>query len=175
MAASSPIKDIQIIESIKELYKKKNMPRELLLFELGINTGIHLTNLLKLRVKDVKDKYYLSDNTKTFPLNENIRRLIKENISGKKQNEYLFQGKSGKALDRTAVFYSFKSVCQELALPENITVASWRKTFAYHHYLKYKDLSYLQWLFNQTTVKLTLQFIEEKENMNLRYREGVAL
>ena len=71
--------------------------------------------------------------------------------------------------------YSFKEICKELALPDSISVASWRKTFAYHHYQKYRDLSYLQWLFNQTRVTVTLQFIEEKENMNLRYREGVIL
>ena len=43
------------------------------------------------------------------------------------------------------------------------------------NYMKYKDLSYLQWLFNQSKVTETLKFIGVKENMNLRYREGVCL
>ena len=172
---SSPIKDIYTIEKIKELYKIKNMPRDLLLFELGINTGINLKNILLLRVKDVKNKNYLVESDKTYPLNENLKNLISEVIKDKKLSEYIFQTKFGNKLDRTSVFYSFKEVCRELALPKEITVSSWRKTFGYHHYQKYKDLSYLQWLFNQSKVTETLKFIDVDENMNLRYSEGVCL
>ena len=43
------------------------------------------------------------------------------------------------------------------------------------NYMKYKDLSYLQWLFNQSKVTETLKFINVNENMNLRYQEGVYL
>lgn len=172
---SSPIKDIYTIEKIKELYKIKNMPRDLLLFELGINTGINLKNILLLRVKDVKNKNYLVESDKTYPLNENLKNLISEIIKDKKRSEYIFQTKFGNKLDRSTVFNSFKDICRELALPEDISVASWRKTFGYHHYQKYKDLSYLQWLFNQSKVTETLKFIDVDENMNLRYSEGVCL
>ena len=151
------------------------MVRDLLLFELGINTGMLLNDLLKLKVKDVQNKYYLTNNTKTFPLNDNIRGLIGQLILNKKSSEYLFQTRFGNKVDRSTVFNSFKDICRELALPDSISVASWRKTFAYHHYIKYKDLSYLQWLFNQTNIKMTLKFIDVDENMNLRYREGIAL
>lgn len=151
------------------------MVRDLLLFELGINTGMLLNDLLKLKVKDVQNKYYLTNNTKTFPLNDNIRALIGQLILNKKSSEYLFQTRFGNKVDRSTVFNSFKDICRELALPDSISVASWRKTFAYHHYMKYKDLSYLQWLFNQTNIKMTLKFIDVDENMNLRYREGIAL
>ncbi len=175
VTVSLPIKDIYTIEKIKDLYIKKNSPRDLLLFELGINTGMNLKTLLKLRVKDVKNKYYLTDGTKTFPLNDSIRELIAEVIKNRNTEEYLFQCKAGNPLDRRTVFYLFKEICRELALPEEISVASWRKTFAYHHYKKYKDLSYLQWLFNQTTIGVTLKFIDVQENINLRYREGVVL
>lgn len=43
------------------------------------------------------------------------------------------------------------------------------------NYMKYKDLSYLQWLFNQTNIKFALKFIDVDENMNLRYREWGCL
>ena len=39
---------------------------------------------------------------------------------------------------------------------------------------KIKDL-YKQWLFNKTTLDMILNFIYVQEDMNLRYREGVAL
>ena len=175
MVVSFPIKDKYTIEKIKDLFKKKNRQRDLLLFELGINTGLRLNDLLNLKVNDVANKHYLVNKTKTFFLNDELRDLIDKVTYNQKSSEYLFQNRFKKQLDRTAVFHSFKEICTELALPQNISVASWRKTFAYHHYQKYKDLSYLQWLFNQATVNLTLRFIDVEENMNLRYREGVSL
>ena len=63
----------------------------------------------------------------------------------------------------------------KLGLNEKYSVSSWRKTFAYHYYEKYKDISYLMWLFNQHSVNIAFKFIDVDENMNLRFREGVCL
>ena len=56
MGSSIPIKNIQEINCIKDLYRQKNQISELLMFTLAINTGIDLINLLNLRVKDIKNK-----------------------------------------------------------------------------------------------------------------------
>lgn len=175
MTVCSPIKDLSTINNIKQLFTSKNMTRELLLFELAINTGLNLKDLLALKVKDVKNKHYIVNDGKTFPINDYFRNAIARFVKKRNPDDFLFQGRIHKPIDRTAIFHSFRAICDELALPESISVASWRKTFAYHHYLKYKDLSYLQWLFNQTSVILTLKFIGVEENMNLRFREGVGL
>ena len=110
-----------------------------------------------------------------MPLSEELQASISEYINGRRLEEPLFKNKSGERLDRTSVFYIFKMICTELGLQDKYSVVSWRKTFAYHYYKKYKDLSYLQWLFNQTKVEDTLKFIGVEENMNLRFREGVGL
>jgi len=174
MTIGAPIKDFKTIEAIKNLYIKKERLQDLLLFSLAINTGFNLVDLLKLNVKDIKDKFYLSISNKSVPLNDEIRSLILKITEGKELSSPLFVNKQNKRLDRVTVFCSFKEICEELGL-KNTNVSSWRKTFAYHYYRKYKDLSYLQWLFNQTTVDLTLKFIGVDENMNLRYRKGVCL
>lgn len=176
MVINSPIKNVEEINLIKNLYRIKNQIRDLLMFELAINTGLDLVELLNLRVKDVKDKCYLTGGKqKTFPLNLEIQKLIKQVVGNKKLSEYLFTNNSGNKLTRISVFYAFKSVCVELGLSNKYSVASWRKTFAYHHYEKYKDLSYLMWLFNQHNANIALKFIDVEENMNLRFREGVCL
>ena len=176
MAETIPIKSVEEINLIKDLYRRKNRIRDLLMFLLAINTGLDLIELLNLKVKDVKDKMYLSNGKqKAVPLNAEILGLIKQVIDGKKVSDYLFDNSRGTQLDRTTVFYSFKNICEELGLSKKYSVASWRKTFAYHYYMKYKDLSYLQWIFNQGTVENALNFIGVEENMNLRFREGVAL
>ena len=56
MNKCNPIKDTNIINLIKESYRKKNNERDLLLFLLSINTGLRITELLHLSVKDVKNK-----------------------------------------------------------------------------------------------------------------------
>lgn len=176
MVVSSPIKSIEEINLIKDWYKKKNQLRDLLMFELAINTGLDLVDLLNLKVKDVKDKLYISNGKqKTIPLNDEIRELISQVIENKTLSDFLFANNNGDKIHRTSVFYAFKNVCAELGLGNKYSIVSWRKTFAYHHYEKYKDLSYLMWLFNQHNANLALKFIDVEENMNLRFREGVCL
>lgn len=146
------------------------------MFTLSINTGIDLSRLLGLKVNDVKEKYYLMiAPQKSVPLNEELQELIFEVCEEQDNTAPLFRNKKGKNIDRVTIFYSFKNICSELGLSAKYSVASWRKTFAYHYYQKYKDLSYLQWLFNQGAVERTLNFIGENENMNLRFKEGVKL
>lgn len=164
------------INLIKDWYRRKNQIRDLLMFDLTINTGLELVALFNLKVKDVKDKLYISNGKqKSIPLNDEIRELIQQVIKNKTLSEFLFTNNNGNRMNRTTVFYAFKNVCAELGLSEKYSVVSWRKTFAYHHYEKYKDLSYLMWLFNQHDANIALRFIDVEENMNLRFREGVCL
>ncbi len=176
MKASLPIKDVEMINRIKDLFIKKGQVRNYLLFVIAINTGITLKELLELKVKDVKNKNYLvlSEN-KTVPISPEVQEVIKNTVSDCKDDEPLFKGRAGQKLDRTSAFYIFKVICTELGVQDKYSVSSWRKTFAYHYYKKYGDLSYLQWLFNQTSAEQALNYIGENENMNLRYREGVCL
>ena len=176
MKAKAPIKDTETINAIKNLYQKKNKIRDLLMFTLAVNTGADFIDLLNLKISDVKNKDYLIlDHKKSIPLNDELKELIKKVTKGHKLSEPLFQNQCGKKLTRSAVFYSFREICKELGISKNISVASWRKTFAYHYYMKYKDLSFIQWLFDQQNIDLTLKFIDVTENMNLRFREGVCL
>ena len=176
VVVSLPIKSIKEIELIKDLYRKKNQLRDLLMFTLAINTGLGLFELLNLKVKDAKGKHYLScGKQKRIPLNTEIMQLVETFTKNKKPSEFLFQNTKGEQIDRTWVFHSFKRHCLELGLKDEYSVSSWRKTFAYHYYEKYKDISYLMWLFNQNSVNIAFKFIDVDENMNLRFREGVCL
>ena len=165
-----------MIQKMKNLFLSKGEIRGYLLFVLSINTGIYLKDLLELKVRDVKNKQYLTvGKNKVVPLTGEIQEVIKKAINACKLDDPLFQGKVGQQLDKTSAFYIFKVICTELGVQDKYSVLSWRKTFAYHYYMKYKDLSYIQWLFNQGTVEITLSFIGVEENMNLRFREGVSL
>ena len=55
MKASLPIKDVEMINKMKDLFLKKGQIRDYLLFIISINTGINLKELLAFKVKDVKN------------------------------------------------------------------------------------------------------------------------
>ena len=48
-----PIRDIKKISQIKNMLRGEGNLRDLLLFELGINSALRVSDLLKLRVSDV--------------------------------------------------------------------------------------------------------------------------
>lgn len=181
LISTLPIKDKKIINEIKKLYIKNGQIRDLLLFVLAINTGIKLVDLLLLKVGDVRDKDFLTINennsqmVKTYPLNKNVKKLIVEVTNGKKDFEPLFSSVFNGYLDRSQVHRNFKQICKELGVADRYSVASWRKTFGYHYYMKYRDLTILQWIFNQSTVIETLKFIGIEENLNFRFRSGFNL
>ena len=54
--ASLPIKEMDTVSKMKNLFLSKGQIRDYLLFILSINTGINLKDLLGLRVKDYTKK-----------------------------------------------------------------------------------------------------------------------
>lgn len=176
MENSSPIKETETIETIKSLYREKKKVEHGLLFELAINSGAPLVDLLNLNVGDVKGKSYLVFEDKfSIKLSDEIKRGLEFLVKGRKNESPLFATKTGNRLDRCNVYKVFNGICKELVLGQGINVSSWRKTFGYHYYKRYNDLLYLQWRFGQLNVESTMRYIEVEENMNLRYRDGVAL
>lgn len=81
MKASLPIKDIEMIQKMKDLFLSKGEIRGYLLFVLSINTGIYLKDLLELKVRDVKNKQYFTiGKNKVVPLNDEIQGVIKKQL-----------------------------------------------------------------------------------------------
>ncbi len=174
-----PIKDISVIVQIKETYRVNGNLRGLLLFLLSINTGIKLVDLLKLTVADVKDKDYISIKYNTiffeYHLNREIKKLISTFIENRYNKEFLFKTRNGNPIDRIRVYREFKEICKSLYLDEGYSVTSWRKTFGYHYYKKYKDLTFLQWMFNQTSVEETLKYIDVGADFKSKVQVSLGL
>lgn len=114
MKASLPIKDVEMINKMKDLFLKKGQIRDYLLFIISINTGINLKELLALKVKDVKNKLSLSlSGNKIVPLSIEVQDAIKCAVAGCEEDEPLFKGRAGQKLDRNSAFYIFRVVCSE--------------------------------------------------------------
>ena len=115
-----------------------------------------------------------------IPINKTIQKLIKEITNKRKPKEPLFISNFGGRLDRTLVYKTFKEIINESTLIKKeekkyFSPSSWRKTFGYHYYQKYKDLSYLQYLFSQQTINETIRYIQISSPLPKYSARGVNL
>ena len=135
-----------------------------------------------------KEKEKDNNNNKTtrkqkineIPINKTIQKLIKEITNKRKPKEPLFISNFGGRLDRTLVYKTFKEIINESTLIKKeekkyFSPSSWRKTFGYHYYQKYKDLSYLQYLFSQQTINETIRYIQIPQINMCRKVQGLNL
>ena len=58
MQIVEPIRTIDDIERVKQVLKQKKK-RNFLLFLLGINCGLRVSDLLQLKISDIKDKSHI--------------------------------------------------------------------------------------------------------------------
>jgi integrase len=179
-----PIKDVKKIDAIKKLLKNK---RDILLFTMGINSALRVSDLLKLTIGDVLDgnrkvrpsivlKERKTDKTKTFPLNESVKRELKAYLAERGEvndKEPLFPSRKGqKALSRIQAWSILNTVGQLVGL-DNIGTHSLRKTCGYFLYKKSGgNLALVQKLLNHSSSGDTLRYIGiDREQMDNAYLE----
>ncbi|WP_261133783.1 tyrosine-type recombinase/integrase [Bacillus sp. Marseille-Q3570] len=166
-----PIKDIEKINKIKLLLRKQSK-RDYLLFVLGINTGLRISELLKIKVRDIWDgdqakEFYVLTNspniqTNAFFLNSKVKKALKDylsesNISGE---DFLFRSKkNNQPITRQQAYRIINKAAKEVGVPGKIGTHTLRKTFAYHAYKKGIAISILQKILNHSTSSETLKYI----------------
>ena len=111
MNTVEPIRDMDLVMDLAD-YLKSNNERDYVLFMFGIYTGLRISDILKFRVRDVKgkDAVYIREKKtgkeKRFPINSELRPVIDEYISGKRDFEYLFRSPNyqNKAITRQQAY-----------------------------------------------------------------------
>ncbi len=176
-----PIKDklqVKAVEDYLASYSKRNQ----LIFAFGVNTGLRVSDILGLNITDVKNKTYVeirekkTKKYKRFPLNDKLKRLIKEYLKEREQNyavgggEPLFIGKKRYRLNRSQVYRFLNEACEELRLGINVGTHTMRKTFGYHHYKQNNDVALLQKILNHSSPSITLRYIGiDQETIDISY------
>jgi integrase len=159
-----PIRDKDTVTEIKEFLKETN-ERNYILFLLGINTGLRISDILKLRVRDVGGWHITIREQKTkkykkIRMTKQLKKEIREYCKDKPENEYLIKSRQGKnkPLSRGMAYVILNQLAEEFDL-ESIGTHSMRKTFGYMFYKKYKDVAALQEIFNHSDPGITLRYI----------------
>ncbi|MFB7351957.1 site-specific integrase [Bacillus thuringiensis] len=163
MEVVNPIRSLKDLEDMKECLLMKSY-RDFLLFVMGINTGLRIGDLLKLKVGDVKDKTHIrireqkTKKNKQFPITH-IKEEIDRYVANKNEEEWLFPSRKGDKPITKVQAYRILNNCADMVGLENIGTHSMRKTFGYHYYKKTKDVAYLMTIFNHASQEVTKRYI----------------
>jgi integrase len=163
-----PIRRLKDVETIKKLLADK--PRDLALFTIGINTNLRASDLLNLKVHQVRNlkpndeieiKEKKTGKVRRITLNKTCVKAIKNLLASKPFNDdYLFQGQRSDVLIVPSVNRLVKSWCRAINLKGNYGSHTLRKTWGYHQRVTFgTDLPRLMVCFNHSTQKQTLDYL----------------
>lgn len=185
---SEPIKDINDIYKISEYLIGKGRYRDNMLFIVGINFGLRVSDLIRLRFSNlINDDLTFKT---TFPILELKTRNTRKNKrnryitindavmdavtlylqhSPSSLSDYMFRSESNrgsnenKPINRKSVDRILKSIAYELNIDVRMSTHTLRKTFAYHHMLMANNdprkLLLLQKMFGHSSMSQTLDYI----------------
>jgi integrase len=160
-----PIRDKRKIASVRKYLHGRNR----LLFSLGINFGLRISDLLSIKVdmllnKNGSIKPYFdiveekTDKARRITLSPNAKKEIKE-ANLEYSEGYLFPSRKGsKAIGRVQAYRILNEAAAKAGL-EEIGTHSLRKTFGYHAYKAGTPIEVLQSVFRHSSPHVTLAYI----------------
>lgn len=160
-----PLRTAQEIEEMRWALSRYTTARDLFMFNFGINTGLRVSDIVPLKVGDVRNKTHVvitekkTSKTKRFMIPISIREMIEEYTKGMNDNDYLFFSRKGDSYITTTQAYRALQKGADALGRDDIGTHTMRKTFGYHHYKKNKDVAILQKLFNHSAPSITLEYI----------------
>jgi integrase len=165
MEIVQPIRELSKIKAMKNTLRKSG-ERNYMLFCIGINTGLRISDILDLRVSDVREQTHIhitekkTGKDKKFKINNALKDDLEEFVCDMNDREYLFQSHKGtnKPITRVQAYRILSDAARDIGLSE-IGTHTLRKTFGYHFYKKYNDVALLQELFNHSAPSVTLRYI----------------
>lgn len=173
---AEPIKSKKDIKAVENYLKEHNF-RDYVIWVLGLNSGLRVSDIVGLNVSDVTNKSHITiiekktQKRKSFYINNKLKKVLKLYTKGRNLDEPLFIGKQGKRLNRSQVYRFIKKACAECRLKIHASTHTMRKSFGYHHYQQFKDPIILQKIFNHSSQRITLLYIGvEQDEIDLSYK-----
>ncbi len=146
-----PIRDKKKIQTMKTVLKAKD-EKYYIMFLIGINVGLRVSDILTLKVSDVRDRTHINivekktGKTKRFLLNSQMQTELTDYINkfSLDNDDYLIRSRKGKnqPIKRDRAYKILNEAAQEIGLDQ-----------------KYKDIALLQHLFNHANSAVTLRYI----------------
>jgi integrase len=175
-----PIRDLRKISQIKNMLRGENKIRELLLFELGINSALRLSDLLVIQVKDVFDtkgdindffdikeeKTNKANRITITPKVKQTLELFKEvypHVTSIPHNYLFFHTKKAPigaiSIGRKQAWKMISYWTKEIGLKGNYGGHSLRKTWGYQARLQNVPLEIIQHKLNHSSLAVTQRYL----------------
>jgi integrase len=166
-----PIRDPAKIAEIKALLRSS--PRNLALFTLGINTNLRVSDILNIRVGQVRGLAEGAHLTLTEKKTGKKRRITMNSaciealrpwlrqLPLAEDRHFLFVNlMTGRPLSVPSVCNLVKDWCRAVGLEGNYSSHTLRKTWGYHQYHTFGvQLPHLMWCFNHSSQRQTLDYL----------------
>lgn len=164
MNVVQPIRDLDLIRDIEEDLKERS-ERDWLLFVAGVNSGLRISDLLRLRVEDVGGQHLVITEKKTkkrkfLRITPKLVRCFRVYIEGKQGRHYLFGSRQGgnRPMTRARAYQILRQVAARHGL-KHIGTHTLRKTFGYHFYRATGNVALLMTIFEHSDQATTLRYI----------------
>ena len=162
MRKVEPIRELDDIERMKDYLKSKN-ERNYVLIMCGLYSGMRISDIIPLQVKQVT-----GDRIEVVEKKTGNHYIRENNLQG---YDYLFPSKKKVRTDgvriahigRVAAYQVLKQAAEHVGL-KNIGTHSMRKSFGYHHYRRNQNVAILMELFNHSSPDITLDYIGIKQD-----------
>lgn len=161
-----PIRSKQQIDAIKHYLKSRSL-RDHLLFVLGINSGLRISDLLSLSINDVKEAERIilrekkTGKAKDFPVSGTCKKALQEYLANINTDcGWLFQSQKGnRPITRIQAYRILNKAARAIGIKEAIGTHTLRKTFGYWAYKNGVDITRIQKLLNHSAPETTLSYI----------------
>ncbi len=160
-----PIRDAGKVKDIGE-YLQQRGPKWYVMYSIGIYSGLRISDILQLKVRDVKGKQNIkireikTGKEKLFPIAPPLARILADYCADKKDWEFLIPStrKAAAPVSREYAYRVLHAAGVRFGL-ENLGTHTLRKTFGYHFYLQNKDIVLLMRILNHSDQRETLRYI----------------
>lgn len=174
-----PIRDRKKIAQIKNLLRGEGRFRDLLLFTVGINTALRVSDLLRLQVGHfmddrpaIKKRFQIKAQKRgkrhEVFVNSSIEEIFKEYLAAYPNivsNPHYFLFFNTKANDftepigRGQTWKFITAICKQVGLRDNFGTHSLRKTWGYHARLQGVDLALIMYKLNHASIAYTKRYL----------------
>lgn len=179
-----PIRDPEQVHEIERRLEERRHTkkgwRQYMLFELGIYTGLRISDLARLRVNDVRGRETLymrerkTGKNTALPLSRKIQRIVRTELKGIPGDQYIFLSPhrtkptkkhpetpkgNNRPIGRKTAYNYVNDISHEIGIDFQIGCHTLRKTFGYHFYKKTGKIGLLTIWFNHSSEQVTKRYL----------------
>ena len=174
-----PIRDRRKIAQIKNQLRGQCRFRDLLLFVMGINTALRISDLLALRAdhvfedqKGIRRRFWIKERKRgkrqEVVINSSMRQAMEEYLAvypeiADDRSHFIFFDTTASGfkepIKRGRAWKIIATICQEVGLSGNYGTHSLRKTWGYHARMSGVDLALIMHKLNHESIAYTKRYL----------------